>query len=496
VNRQITRLAVAAVVLVASLIVATTYWQAWAAPSLQDRQDNAIERVAQFQIDRGPIRNQRGGVPLATNRQEEVGGSTFYFREYPQGRLTAHVVGYATQARSRAGLERSLNAYLTGSNAQLATVLDTALDRLRGGTVRGNAATLTLNLRGQRAATAALGDRCGAVVAIEPKTGRVLVHVSSPGYDPNLIEKDFERAQAAPGAECGPNPAPLLVRATDGLYTPGSTFKVVTAAAALDTGRYSLGSTFQDPGYCEEYGKRVYNYSDQGTPSGYGTVNLVQAIQNSINSVFCNIGKDLGAGTLVDYAKRFGFYARPPLETPDNERAPSGLYRDGRLFDPEEDSQVDPGRFAFGQERLLVTPLQMAMVAATIANGGVLMEPHVVDRIVGPGGNAIRTTKPKQVRRAVSAETAAAITEGMKAAVRAGTSTRAQLPGIEVAGKTGTAESGRQGVNTVSFICFAPADDPKVAIAVFVEQQRSTGGQTAAPIARDVLQALLGSPSN
>ncbi|HSL63268.1 MAG TPA: penicillin-binding protein 2 [Gaiellaceae bacterium] len=489
-NRQITRLAVAGVVLMAALIVATTYWQAWAAPGLQDRQDNAIERVAQFQIDRGAITNFRGRVPLAENVQRKVKGNTFYFRRYPQGALTAHVVGYATQARSRAGLERSMNAYLTASNSQLATVLDTALDRLRGGTIHGNDVFLTLNLRAQRAAMAALGNRCGAVVALEPKTGRVLVHAQRPTYDPNLIEENFAAAQRAPGSECRPA-APLLVRSTDGLYVPGSTFKIVTASAAVDSGKYTIDSTFQDPGYCVEYGKRVFNYSDQGTPAGYGTVNLRQAIQYSINSVFCNLGKDLGAGTLIDYAKRFGFYARPPLETPDNERAPSGLYQGGRLFDPEDDNQVDPGRFAFGQERLLVTPMQMAMVAATIGNDGVLMEPHVVDRVVAPDGTTIRTTKPKQVRQVISKASADAVTEGMKAAVAGGTSTAAQLPGIEVAGKTGTAESGQQGVNTVSFVCFAPADDPQVAVAVFVERQRSTGGQTAAPIARQVLEALL-----
>ena len=489
-NRQITRLAVAGVMLIAALIVATTYWQAWAAPGLQDRQDNAIQRVAEFQIDRGEIRNLRGRVPLAQNVTRKVKGNTFYFRTYPQESLTAHVVGYATQARSRAGLERSMNAYLTASNSQLATVLDTALDRLKGGTIHGNDVFLSLNLRAQRVAMAALGNRCGAVVAIEPKTGRVLVHAQQPTYDPNLIEENFAAAQRAPGAECRPA-APLLVRATDGLYVPGSTFKVVTASAAIDSGKYTIDSTFQDPGYCEEYGKRVYNYSDQGTPSGYGTVSLRQAIQNSINSVFCNIGKALGAGALIEYAKRFGFYDRPPLETPDNERAPSGLYRRGKLFDPTDDNEVDPGRFAFGQERLLVTPMQLGMVAATIGNDGVLMEPKVVERIVSPNGSTIRTTKPKRIRRVISKASADAVAEGMKAAVAGGTSTAAQVPGIEVAGKTGTAETGRQGVNTVSFICFAPADDPEVAVAVFVESQRSTGGQTAAPIAKQVLEAIL-----
>jgi peptidoglycan glycosyltransferase len=490
VNRQITRLAVAGVVLLSALIVATTYWQAWAAPGLQDRQDNAIERVAQFQIDRGEIVNERGRVPLATNRERQVKGTTFYFREYPQGGLTAHVVGYATQARSRAGLERSMNAYLTAANSNLATVIDRTLDDLAGATIHGNDVRLTLNLRAQRAAMAALGNRCGAVVALEPKTGRVLVHAQRPTYDPNLVETDFAAVQRAPGAECAPA-APLLVRATDGLYTPGSTFKVVTASAAIDSGRYSFRSTFQDPGYCEEYGKRVFNYSDQGTPSGYGIVNLGQAIQNSINSVFCNIGKDLGAGTLIDYAKRFGFYAVPPLETPVNERAPSGLYNGTRLFRPKHGYQVDPGRFAFGQERLLVTPLQMAMVAGAIGNGGIVMRPYVVSRVVGPDHHTVSKTKPQSLGQAIKPQTAATLTDMMESVVTGGTGTAAQIPGVRVAGKTGTAETGVSHNNTTWFISFAPADNPRVAVAVALENQTGTGGATAAPIAKQLMEELL-----
>jgi peptidoglycan glycosyltransferase len=446
--------------------------------------------VAEFTIKRGRIFTGPGRLPLAQNTQRTIKGKTFYFRNYPQGEPFSHVVGYSTQARSRAGLERSLNAYLTASNKNLSTVLDRTLDELSGTTIVGNDVVLSLVPRAQRAAVRALGNRCGGVVAIEPKTGRVLVDVSSPGYDPNLIEDDFAAAQRAPGAECRP-PAPLLVRATDGLYQPGSTFKIVTAAAAIESGRFNLESRFDDPGYCIEYGKRVFNYADQGTPSGYGNVNLLQAIQNSINSVFCNIGKAVGAQAILSQAKRFGFYARPPLETPASERAPSGLWQDNRLYDPDDPNAVDPGRLAFGQERLLVTPFQMAMVAAAVANDGILMEPHVLDRVLGPTGKTIVTVDPKQLGRAVSAGTAAALTEGMKAAVSGGTSTAAQLPGIEVAGKTGTAETGRERFNTVSFIAFAPAEDAQVAIAVFVEGQSSTGGAVAAPIAKEVMQALL-----
>jgi peptidoglycan glycosyltransferase len=489
-NRQITRLAVFAVVLVIALVVATTYWQTWAAPGLADRQDNAIQRVAEFTIKRGRILAADGTV-LARNRIKHVNGKTFYFRTYPEGRTFAHAVGYSTQVRSRAGLERSLNDYLTASNANLSTVLDRTLDRLKGATIKGNDVVLTLSAKGQRVAREALGNRCGSVVAIAPRTGRVLVLASSPSYDPNLIEGHFDQATRAPNAECS-TPAPLYDRAADGLYTPGSTFKVVTASAAIDKGTFSLTSTFDDPGYCEEYGKRVFNYSDQGTPSGYGRVTLLQAIQNSINSVFCNIGKQIGAGRILEYAKRYGFYSKPPLELPTEERAASGLYRNGKLWFPEDANQVDPGRLAFGQVQLQVTPLQMAMVAAAIANGGVVMKPFLVNRVVSPAGSPVVTTSPQQLGHAISRGTAAAITEGMLAAVRAGTSTRAQIPGVEVAGKTGTAESGVAHVNTTAFICFAPANDPQVAIAVFLEQQSGVGGTTAAPIAKSVMEALLG----
>jgi penicillin-binding protein A len=204
----------------------------------------------------------------------------------------------------------------------------------------------------------------------------------------------------------------------------------------------------------------------------------------------------LGARFLVDYMKRFGFYALPPLETPADERAPSGIYKGTKLFDPTADSQVDVGRLAFGQERLLVTPLQMAMVAATVANDGIVMKPQVVDRIVAPDGSVVVRSKPEQLGRAIKPETAQAVAAMMKDAVEEGTGTAARISGLTVGGKTGTAETGISGLNTTWFISYAGKDRPEVAIAVVVEQQNSTGGQTAAPVAREVLQALLGSTAN
>ena len=483
------RLALTGVGLIVALVVATTYWQAWAAGDLADRQDNQIQRVAEFTIKRGEIRGK--GIPYATNRREQKSGRTFFFREYPQRGLAAHVHGYSTQSRFRTGLERSMNDYLTGQNANLSTVLETFVDKAKGATIEGNDLVLTLVPRAQRAAMNALGSRCGAVVALEPQTGKVLAMYSSPTYDPNLVEGSFDRVTGV-GADCK-RPDALLNRATAGLYAPGSTFKVLTAAAAIDSGRFTPDSSFVDPGYCEVYGKRVNNYD---TSRPFGRLDLHTALVNSVNSVFCNIGKELGAKFLVDYMKRFGFYSTPPLETPSNERAPSGLYQETDLFDPKEDTDVDPGRFAFGQERLLVTPLQMAMLAATIANDGVVMRPQVVDRIVAPDGSVVDRSKPEDLGRAVKVETARAVAAMMKDAVEEGTGTAARLSGLTVGGKTGTAETGIAGLNTTWFISYAGKTRPQVAIAVVVEQQNSTGGQTAAPVAREVLQALLGSTAN
>jgi peptidoglycan glycosyltransferase len=486
VNHQIRRVAVVGLVLLAALIIGTTYWQAWASTGLADRQDNQLQRVAEFSIDRGKIYAADGKTVLAENVRRKVAGQKLYFRKYPQRGLAAHIVGYSTQVRSRAGLEASENDFLTGSNTNLSTVLDTAFDKLKGTTVHGNDLQLTLRPGAQRIALNALGGKCGAAVALEPKTGRVLVSASSPTYDPNLIEGHYNLA-TRPKFGC----SPLFNRAEAGLYIPGSAFKVVTASAALDSGKFNIDSTFHDPGYCIEYGKRVSNFADQSGPEVFGTVDFTQALQHSINAVFCEIGKAIGATTILNHAKKFGFYSVPPLETPVNERAVSGLYNKGHLFFPKNDFQVDPGRLAFGQERMQVTPLQMAMVASTIATGGIVMRPYVVEKVVAPDGSTVVHTKPEFLARAVAANHAAEVGQMMQAVVEGGTGTAAQIPGVKVAGKTGTAETGENHVNTTWFIAFAPAENPRVAVAVVLERQSGTGGTTAAPIAKQIMEALI-----
>ena len=494
-NRQIARLALVGIGLVAALIVATTYWQTWATAGLADRQDNEIQRVAQFSIKRGLIRAADGTI-LATNRKKRVAGQTLYFRRYPQRGLFAHIVGYSTQSRSRSGLEASENDYLTGSNANLHTVLDTTLNRIRGATIKGNDLWLTMRPGAQRVAMEQLAGKCGSVVALDTRTGAVLVAASRPTFDPNLVESNFGAINNI-RASCSP-PAPLLNRATDGLFVPGSIFKVVTSAAALDSGKYTSDSRFLDRGYCIEYGKQVRNFGDMSGPEVFGSVDFLQALEHSINAVFCEIGKTIGAGRILGTSKQFGFYKDPPLETPGNERSPSGLYNHGKLFYPANPAtQVDPGRLAFGQERMLTTPLEMAMVAAAVGNKGVIMEPHVVDRVTAPGGGIVKRTRPRKYRRAMRTKTAADLTRMMEAVVTGGTGTAAQIPGVRVAGKTGTAETGGAGtLNTTWFIAFAPAGAPRVAIAVVLQNQTGAGGTTAAPIAKAVMQAILAGRSN
>ena len=223
-----------------------------------------------------------------------------------------------------------MNDYLTGSNTNLGNALRHVLERAGGSTVHGNSLVLTLRPGVQRLAQQLLGTRCGAVVAMNPRTGAVYVMASSPTYDPNLIDKPGGYAKVLKiRGDCGGASSALLNRATAGLFTPGSTFKIVTAAAALDSGTFTPTSSFDDPGYCTEYGQKVSNAGnpDQNGPEAYGRVDLAQGFEHSINSVFCNVGKQLGAKTILDYAKRFGFYRTPPLETPGDERAPSGMYK-------------------------------------------------------------------------------------------------------------------------------------------------------------------------
>jgi penicillin-binding protein A len=493
-NKQILHVSVAALVLIAVLIVSTTYWQTWAVGDLADRQDNAIALVSRLTVNRGKILAADGTV-LAANRRHRKHGLTTFTRVYPAGDLAPQVLGYSTAAGTTTGLEQSLDDYLTGANTNLSNTFKDELNRLGGQTVKGDNVILTLRPAIQRAALRDLAGRCGAVVVLDTKTGAVVAMASSPTYNANLINQPngYTKIGKIKGT-CGDASA-LVNNATAGLYPPGSTFKMVTAATALDSGRYTPSSTFNDPGYCIEYGKRVSNAGnpDQNGPEAFGNVSLAQGFEHSINSVFCNVGKQLGGLKIIDYAKRFGFYSLPPLDTPPSASLASGLYKNGKLWKPTSESEIDSGRLAFGQFNMLATPLQMALVGATIADRGVQPKPYLVQKIVAPDGSTVASTAPQMLGRVLKPQTAAELNQMMQLVVQGGTAASVGFPAsLKVAGKTGTAELGLGSVYDAWFVCFAPADNPRYVVAVVVEKQpNGFGASVAAPIAKDLLEKLL-----
>jgi len=479
-SAPIMRLFATIVLLFAILVVWTSRWSVLDAKDLRDNALNKRPLLAQLHVKRGAIKAADGALLARSVRGP---GGTFR-RAYPSGALFGHPVGYAVIALNQlAGIERYRNDELSGQGDELGSLAD----QLQGKREQGDTVITTLDPQAQRIATeqlAATGSP-GAVVALDPRTGAVKVMASSPGYDPNKLgDPGVFRALNSSGSG-----APLLDRSTQSSYAPGSTFKVVTAAAAIDSGKYTPDSVIDGSSPKPISGVPLRN--DLG--ESFGPITLTAAMTNSVNTVFGQIGEALGKQTMADYMRRFGFYSKPPLDYPADEMLASGERLNGRLL-PVTSPQVDVGRMAIGQDKLAVTPMQMAMVVAAIANGGRLMTPHLADRIVDPDGRTVDRIEPQLASTPVSPQTAEQVNQMMRTVVESGTGTAVQLPGISVAGKTGTAEIGTVGANLTqpSFVAFAPADNPRIAIAVTVERsQGGFGGTVAAPIARAVLESLL-----
>jgi peptidoglycan glycosyltransferase len=475
-NRQITRLAVALTLLFAVLVIGTSWWTVVKAKSTADNPLNRRSLLEQQQIPRGLILADNG-LRLAVNKRQGSGETKRFFRVYPQSTLFSHAIGYEFISHGSAGLEKSFNDQLIGKENEFKSIID----EFSGGTKAGDDVQTTLDPAAQRAAEQALGPRKGAIVALDPSTGRVRVMLSYPQSDPNSIPRDFRRLNRDPNA-------PLFNRATQSGYPPGSTFKVVTAAAALDTGKYTPDSQISGKNNKIISGVPLQNFGGED----FGSLSLTDALTKSVNTVFGEIGEKLGKKTMYKYMRRFGFNQEPPLQYPTSQIAPSGVYNSrGRLLGP--DDPVDIGRVAIGQERLKVTPLQMAMVAAAVANGGKLMKPRLVEKVTKPDGTLRESFPPEEEATVMSAKSAGDLAQMMTKVVQSGTGTAAALQGIQVAGKTGTAEVANGTANQAWFIAFAPVKDPKVAIAVTVERttQSLTGGEVAAPIAKQVMQVLL-----
>jgi peptidoglycan glycosyltransferase len=471
VNLRIRHLFALLVGLFSLLVVFTSYWSVFDASGLEANRANRRVLLEEQQIRRGLV-FARDGAVLARNKVRGRGSQRFFSRIYPAGSLFSHTVGYDFVQRGRAGIERSHNDELSGKTNEFTSLFD----ELRGKQREGNDLVTTLDPAAQRVAVDALAGRAGSVVAIEPQTGRVRVMASIPDYDPNRIPTEFGQLNQATGS-------PLFNRSTQSGYPPGSTFKVVTAAAALDTGRFTPDSALSGKSPRRIGGVPLSNFGGES----FGQITLTTALTHSVNTVWGQVGERLGKHTMYSYMRRFGFNRKPPIDLPGDELRASGVFQRSKLLDDSD--AVDIGRVAIGQERLLVTPLQMAMVVSAIANRGQLMRPRLVERVKDPDGRTVEVVKPSRESDVMKPATAAALAGMMSQVVKEGTGTAAALSGIDVAGKTGTAEVG--GTNQAWFIAFAPAQNPRVAIAVTVERTSGQGGTVAAPIAKRVMETLL-----
>jgi peptidoglycan glycosyltransferase len=409
-----------------------------------------------------------------------------YLRVYGGGRadiarVFAPVTGYYSLVYGATGVERAYNDALSGADDRL--FVRRVSDILTGREPQGGSVKLTIDPNLQLLAARELGDRRGAVVALDPRTGKVLAMVSSPSYDPNVLSSHRPaQIRAANERLSEDGSRPLLNRGAEEVYPPGSTFKVITAAAAIE--RLHMTPDTQVP--CSSSialpltnNVRLRNFSGESCAS---KVTLREALQHSYNTSFATVGMQAG-DAVGDMAERFGFNASPgyPL------RSVNSVF-------PASPNQPQLAQSAIGQFDVRATPLQMAMVAAAVANDGRMMRPYVVDQVLAPDLSVLDSTKPDELRRPISGATARALTDMMVAVVEGGTGRRAQIPGVQVAGKTGTAQNA--GPAHAWFIGFAPANDPKIAVAVLVENgggggDNGTGGRLAAPIARAVMEAAL-----
>jgi penicillin-binding protein A len=490
-NTPIIRVFVFLLLLLGLLVWKTSEWSVFDAQALKDNPDNRRPLIEAQTIKRGTIKTA-DGVTVAYSSPVGGGKHPVYERHYPQGSLFGNPVGYSFIQVGQTGLERSLNGVLTGQKNEFSTILD----QLQGTTEQGNNVTLTLDASAQRVATDALNSAIastagasgygGAVVALDPSTGAIKAMVSAPQYDPNAVKNTatFRRLSHQ-------QPGPIFNRATQSGYPPGSTMKVVTATAALDSGEFQPTSVLSGRSPQIIGGAPLSNAGGEQ----FGNIDMTTALTNSVNTYFAQVGEQLGTGPLVTYMKRFGFYSDPELDLPSGEMNASGPYNtSGNLVT----SGFDPARVAIGQGGATgteeVTPLQMAEVAAAVANHGVLMKPTLVQQVTDPEGRTVSSLHPAAQSPVMSPQIASELTTMMTHVTQEGTAAGLTVDSVTFAGKTGTAEIGNpaNGINQPWFIAFAPADHPQIAVAATVERcQGCFGAQVAGPIATRVMEALL-----
>lgn len=482
-NGPIRRIAIGAFLCLASLLVGVTWYQVVRADELRDDPRNPRPALSESGKERGLIVTPDGTV--VARSVEDPDDPRSFIREYPEGEAFAHLVGYSSFIIGNNALEEVYNAELR-SRRDL-TISD-MVAALLGRDLRPQSLEITVDPELQRAALEALGEHRGAVVALDPETGAVLASVSSPSFDPETLLGDDAAEQWQ--ALLDMDGEPTRDRATLELYAPGSTFKTVVSAAALDTGTAMPGTTFDDPTEFQLPGSDATISNAWGGPCNDGqTATLLQAFVRSCNTIFADLAIQLGAVDIGITAQALGWNQEIEYEW----TLPEAVWDTATLAD-------DPaalGQSGIGERNVRATPMHMAMVAAAVANDGVAITPFAVQRIFDADGETVEEHEPAELGRAMTSETAMTLTQMMERVVTEGTGRGAAVPGVRVAGKTGTA-TGSGEFSNLWFIGFAPVDDPTIAIAVFIEGsaasgESASGGSIAAPIAAELIEVWLSS---
>jgi peptidoglycan glycosyltransferase len=500
-ERRIRRLGIALVLLFAVLFAQLAYVQVFAADDIKNNPANfSRQLIAEYNVQRGKILTADGLV-LAESVPAPNGSRYRYERRYPQGDLYGYITGFYSRIYGRSALEQSMNSYLSGEAPELA--ISTFTDLFLGREKRGGNIFVTVDPNLQELARTALGPNQGAVVAMDPRSGDILALYSTPGFDPSELSSgsDAEMRQAWKRLNADPD-KPLLALSHQELFLPGSSFKIVTASAALENG-FGPDSPWPNPHRLTLplTNEQLQNFGDDFCNGGSSQVTLIQAFEESCNVTFAEVGLRLGAERLAAQARAYGLCGTLPPERTTCEGPLISFelpFQNGRFPEPEYFERNDPllAFSAIGLDNDLVNPLQMALMASTVANGGEMPQPRIVSEIRDSQGRVVREFGVGTVRRAISASTAAALTQMMIAVVNNGSGYRAAIPGIQVAGKTGTATNGEGRPPNAWFTAFAPAQDPRIAVSVIVLDggdlgNEATGGQVAAPIVKQLIETYL-----
>ncbi len=479
-NRAIRRLSVLVGVLFLALLININVAQVLLADDIRNKPGNQRTVLEEYDKERGPILVGSAPVARSIPTQDQYN----FLRVYSSGPQYAPVTGFYSLVYGATSIERAENSVLAGTSDLF--FVDRMQELLSGRVPKGGAVTLTINARAQQAAFNGLSGKVGSVTAINPQTGEILAMASSPSYNPNLLASHDQPAIAKyyEALEADPN-KPLLNRPLVSDPPPGSTFKLVTTAAALESGRFSPTSVIPGPASYKLPGTSISVKNWQGAACGPGgKVTLAQALAVSCNSAFAWLGNQLGQDALRAAAEKFGFNSGFSVPM----RSATSIF-------PKNLDTAQTAMSAVGQFNVTATSLQMAMVGAAIGNGGVTMNPYLVKDIRGPDLQVVRTASGSSFQRALSPENALAEIAMMVGVVEGGTGSKARIPGVKVGGKTGTAETGPGRPVVAWFVALAPAEAPQVAVAVTIENAGGgaevSGNGLAAPIARAVMEAIL-----